>query len=773
MVGTIYKATKTRFNRPGWSVTFRHPQRTDTRGKPGLKVRRGLGTADTGEADTLVEQLNELLNDPAWGSVDRRQEAEMKFAGVVVSAFFDGMETVKINSADLREGRIPLPSQEDGYARVMLVGTTGAGKTTLLRHIIGSDHDRDRFPSTSTARTTTADIEIVLAEDVFFGAVITFMPEDEVRTHVDECLEEACLAAIEGQPEIKIVGALLSHREQRFRLSYLLGSWQLDEPSSDKDFSFDDEEIEEDFLNEDEAVTTDERTRNKSHLDQYLERVRSIANSVEKKIGAQLGALNEMALNDRETWLELFTEHLFEDEEFTRLSLDIMEEIECRFEVVKEGDFEHSPTGWPTLWSYENKDYDTFLQQVRWFSSNHHRQFGRLLTPLVDGMRVKGPFYSSDDQLRVVSKLVVLDGQGLGHTARSATSVSTRVTRRFADVDMILLVDNAEQPMQAAPIELLRSVGSSGHADKLAVAFTHFDLVKGANLGDFQQKREHVLNSVRDAVASLRPPLSGPVAADLEHQIERNAVFLGGLDRAITEIPCGFRSQLGDLMSLMQQAAVPSELVEIGPIYTTEGLESVFRDAVEGFIEPWRGRLGLQYHDSIEKEHWTRVKALSRRFGNAWSNEYDDLRPVADLVARLQENISLWLDNPAGWTREPQGEEERDGALDAVRKGVFTALHDLAEDRLSDEHRSDWQTAYGHVGRGSSFRRADEIERIYKEAAPAISSAMSGTTREFLHGLYEIVREAVEEVSGAVRVGYRLAYLPPAKSENPEDQSSD
>ena len=689
-----------------------------------------------------------MLNDQAWWIVDRRRDAEKKFAGVVVSAFFDGMETGKISSAALRDRRIPLPSREDGYARAMLVGTTGAGKTTLLRHVIGSDHDRDRFPSTSTARTTTADIEIVISDGIF-SAVVTFMPEHEVRAHVDECLEEACLATIQGQPETKIVGALLSHREQRFRLSYPLGSWHYSEASPATEFSFVDEETNEDVLNESEAVTAEERKQNKDRLRQYLARVRSITNVVGNGITVELGALNEMVgPDDRIAWLEFFTEGLFENDEFARLSLDIMEDIEGRFGAIGEGNFDRGQTGWPILWTYENNDRESFLQQVRWFASNHHRQFGRLLTPLVDGMRVKGPFYPSDDQLRVAPRLVVFDGQGLGHTAKSATSVSTRVTRRFGDVDMILLVDNAEQPMQAAPLELLRSVGHSGHAEKLAVAFTHFDLVRGANLGGFEQRREHVLGSVGNAVASLRQTLGASLAESLERQIENNVFFLGGLDRAPAKIPSGFRAQLTALMSLMQRAAEPSEPVEIGPIYTAEGLESAFRDAVEGFIEPWRGRLGLKYHDGISKEHWTRVKALSRRFANAWNNEYDDLRPVADLVAGLQAGISRWLERPAGWTREPKGIEERDAALATVRNAVFNALHDLAEDRLSDKRHSDWQTAYGHAGKWSSYRRADEIERIYEEAAPAISSAISGPAREFLHSLHRIVREAVEGTGG-------------------------
>ena len=197
MTTTVYKASKTRSGRPGWSVTFNHPRRTDARGKFGLKVRRGLGTKDDAEADRLVDQLNDLLADPSWWSLDRRPEAEGRFASAIVAALFDGIEVGKVRSKDLRETKLPLPTPQDGYARVMLVGATGAGKTTLLRHLIGSDHRRDRFPSTSTAKTTTADIEIITGEGPFRTA-ITFMTEHEVRCSIDECLEAACESVIRG-----------------------------------------------------------------------------------------------------------------------------------------------------------------------------------------------------------------------------------------------------------------------------------------------------------------------------------------------------------------------------------------------------------------------------------------------------------------------------------------------------------------------------------------------------------------------------------------------
>lgn len=751
---TRFRATKTRSNRPGWSVTFRHPVRHDSRGKPGLKVRRGLGTSNDTEAEELTEQLNQLLENEAWWSSDRRQEAEAIFAPVVVSAFFDGMEAGRTDSRTHRERLLPLPTKNDGYARVMLVGTTGAGKTTLLRHLIGSNHETDRFPSTSTAKTTTADIEIVVAPGSYRAAV-TFMPEHEVRAHVDECLEEACVAAAEEQADAKIAGALLSHREQRFRLSYVLGQWQQEQPEAGRgnedEFSFEDGPAEH-AVDDDEAVPSAEIARNREKLEHYVARIRSISADAGAVMAEAFKPLKEQASpEEKAVWLELFVDSLYDSEEFPRLAVDIMEDVEDRFALINAGEFQKTPSGWPILWTFEEADRGRFLRQVRWFSSNHHKQFGRLLTPLVDGMRIAGDLRPAQPALRDAGKLVLIDGQGLGHTAKSASSVSTQVTSQFNEVDMILLVDNAEQPMQAAPIELLRSVGSSGHGDKLAIVFTHFDLVKGDNLSSFAQKRDHVMESVGNALSGLQSSIGVPVASVLERHLQNSSFFLGGLDRETQEIPTGFIKQMAALLQHMQEAARPEISVELAPVYSTDGLEIALRDAVEGFQGPWKARLGLRYHDGVGKEHWTRVKALSRRFGFMGKNEYNDLRPVADLVARLQENISRWLDNPAGWNREPEGDEERALSLAPIRKGIFKGLHILAQTRLSEQHLKEWRAAYQLSGKGSSYDRAEEIDSILGEAAPLPSSEMTSEARSFLLELLKLVKECVAENGGEIR----------------------
>jgi len=752
---TTYKASKTRSqNRPGWSVIFSHPRRTDTRGKFGLKVRRGLGTKDDAEADRLVEQLNQLLANSSWWSLDRRAEAEQQFDSVVVSAFFDNMEAGRVDSKKLREDMIRLPTPEDGYARVMLVGPTGAGKTTLLRQLIGSDHKSDRFPSTSTAKTTTADIEIVITPSHPFKAVVTFMTEHEVRGDIEECLEEACISAIDNASDKDIAAALLEHREQRFRLSYILGSWQQEQPEQEDDeYEMGEEETEAATLAEDEIVAGTELTENKDRLSEYIIRIKEVAAAVQKQTAEKLGDFKGIDNpNKRQDWLEDFRDVLYENQDFTRLSLDIMEAVQHRFNLIEEGIFDSGKTGWCSHWYYEEKDRNTFLKQVRWFTSNHSQQFGRLLTPLVNGIRVSGPFQPAKPELRDNDrKLVLLDGEGLGHSAKEATSISTKVTERFSETDMILLVDNAESPMQAAPLQLLETVGNSGHVYKISVVFTHFDQVKGDNLGNYTQKRDHVRAAIGNALNGLREKLTPSVMEMLEQRLKDNDFYLGGLNQATDRLPSGFIKDMNRLLKKMQESATPPDLPDANPIYKIGQLELALRDATDGFKNPWWGRLGLRYYEDISKEHWTRVKALCRRLAIMGADQYDGLRPVSDLIRQLEASISRWLETPDRWDiTPPPPDDKKQATINTIRQKVSNRIHRLAKRRLINEHLGEWQDAFDFRGIGSSYQRAEEIERIYNAAAPSITSVTGIAAQKFLDDVRQVVKKAVEEVGGRV-----------------------
>lgn len=747
MADQVYTASKSRAQgRPGWTISFRHPLRPDTKGKPGLKMRRGLDTRDADEADAMVAEMNVILGDPSWWNAVRRAEAEQKFAAPIVAAFFDEIQAGKADPWALRESYIELPTAADGYARALLIGTTGAGKTTLLRHLIGSDPNEDRFPSTSTAKTTISDIECVLAE-TSYSAVVTFTSEFAVQASVEECVADACSTIWEGGSDAKVMDRLLNHRDQKFRLGYALGSWSegpVALAEDEWDFGGHDEIVDADI-----AISDEEKTANKAALRDYLARLKALSNRIAdataKEIGQDFARLGEA---EREGAQEMFEERLQADDAFVTLVHDIVDDLRRRFEFIRAGELETVRSGWPSLWRMETDSRTEFIRQIRWFSSNYAPHFGRLLTPLVDGIRVRGPLFPGFSKEQ--PKLVLLDGQGLGHTPDSSVSLTTQITRRFADVDVILLVDNAQNPMQAAPLSVLRAVAASGHQRKLAIALTHFDQVKGVNLPTMSAKRAHVMASVANALTILRDILGATVVRSMERSIDQQCFLLGAMDQPSNLLPKGVVAELGRMLAFFRKSIEPEEQPSACPIYSPDGLVLAVQSANRGFFRPWLARLGLAPADGIHKEHFMRIKALNRRIAGELSVEYDTLRPVADLLARTSEEISRYLDNPTRWEPRVPSDEEAEAALSAIRKQVYGGLHALAERRLIQDHLGAWRSANEFRGRGSTFERAQEIQTIYEAAAPVPSSIVTTTSAAFMKEVRELVHQAIKDNGGAI-----------------------
>ena len=394
MTKETYTASKTRSNRPGWSLGFRHPLRNDSKGRPGLKMRRGLGTSDEAKADAMVAEMNVILGDQSWWNASKRKEAELRFSKPVVEAFYDEIQAGRDDSEGLRESHIRLPNaKDDGYSRVLFVGTTGAGKTSLLRQLIGSDPDEDRFPSTSSAKTTIADIEVIQAGGDFKAAV-TFFTEFQTQASIEECVTDAALAVLERAPVEKVADRFLNHRDQKFRLSYVLGTWRTDGcGTQEEELSFD-ETDEQQILDSEGALTDEERAANRAALEKYLGRIEKLAESVVAGLSNEVGLDPKAAGADREAAQELIEENfearLTQEDGFHELVQDILEDVRSRFDFVEAGDLVRRRSGWPELWVFKSKDREKFIRHIRWFSSNCWPQFGRLLTPLVDGIRVRG-----------------------------------------------------------------------------------------------------------------------------------------------------------------------------------------------------------------------------------------------------------------------------------------------------------------------------------------------------------------------------------------------
>ena len=740
--------------RAGWSVIFRHPVRRDeATGRTGLRVRQGLGTRDETEAKKLLNQLNELLADAQYHHAAARTEAEHRFDNRVVEIFFYKMIPEEVDYERIRDDFIRLPdSKNDNYRRALLLGTTGAGKTTLGRQLIGTDPQEERFPSTSTAKTTIHDTEIVLADGPW-KAIVTFVSMEEVREYLTECVSTAVLSAWRGANDSEILRRLLNHVNQRFRFSYILGNGPLSRVNDFEDADEEEDVEGPDLLGGDTQKKLDMRATN-----EILSRALVVSTEIAKRHGTGLRERLEAAnqSDDERVVDELFEEEfdnlVRNDEQFHTLVDDLLDEIEKRFDLLDPARVRRTKQGWPLSWSLSTDDRGTLIKAVSRFSSNHARYFGQLLTPLVNGVRVSGPFGPTWSK-GPGPKLVIFDGEGLGHTPSTSASVSTAVSRRIEEVDAVLLVDNAAQPMQAAPVAAMRELARSGNAAKLILVFTHFDEVKGDNMPTPTAKVQHIMASAENVLAAIGEDLGPFAERALRKRVDGARVFLARIDEPLSDSTKeGARSisQLEKLLTLIDVVIERPEPVKVAPCYERMNLVLAVKAAAETFHDAWFPRLGLDYKPGVSKEHWTRVKALSRRLATGMADHYDSLQPVADLRKELQDRIYVFVQNPVQWKGAEPADDEKQVIFDTFAETIAKRMLILATERVWKERAQEWRDAYDKRGQGSTYVRADIIgTHILEPAAPIPNLTPSIDRNLFLRQVADAVKEAADEC-GAV-----------------------
>ena len=749
MSDNFYSASLSRTQgRNTWAVIFRHPKRTDpSTGKEGLRVRQSLKTDIEKEAATLRDQMNRLLASPQLWDLGAREQALALFDVRVVDIFFYKLEGGETDFLALRDGVIALPSsQSSDYRRALFLGTTGAGKTTLLRQIMGTDPVKERFPSTSTAKTTVHETEVILQEGPYC-AVVTFFPMEDVREHLKECVCAAVLAAYRNESEADQMRRLLTHVNQRFRFNYVLGNGPV------KDTSDFDDDADHGSRGEIDAESGDLLKRTNDVLSSALASVKAIAAHYGESLRSELNATDE---KDQRVIDELFEEELDnqtrDDEVFQQVVDAVMDEIEERFALLPDGKLQKTKVGWPMTWTWQTRDRDAFIASISRFASNYAPLFGTLLTPLVNGVRVAGPFYPawSNDK----PKLVLLDGEGLEHS-RSISPISTTQSKRIDMVDAVILVDNAMQPMLSAPVAAMKEIVSSGSSAKLIFAFTHFDKVCGDNLPTPAARSQHVLASAENVLSAIGEDLGPFAERALRARLKTSRVFLADLDQKLdVESKDGKRTagQLSKLLEAIDGVVARPKPIDSRPIYDRMNLVVPIERAAGSFQSGWRARLGLPSASKLPKEPWQRVKALSRRFATGEADHYDTLHPVADLKRELQQRLYVLLQNPVAWNGPEPTDDDKQHIFDSIAEDLSRRLIDLAARRVKSERLSEWRSAYDESGPRSTFRRAKLIaDRVYDPAAPVPDETPSPDRNAFLQDVAAVTRESVELVGATLR----------------------
>ena len=278
------------------------------------------------------------------------------------------------------------------------------------------------------------------AEDC--AAVITFMSQHQTQQEVVESLSAAVLKAVKGETDARVMKELLEQSDMRFRLKHILGDWEDEESDDEFVFMTDADE-------EDTSGANGDQEALRGVLDSLMKKVRLVAESARVSVEPILGSLDGLIGEDLDYALDEIQEAAEQSDEFLDMVSEVTDEIRFRFEGISVGKFTKSSTGWPSAWKWTvaaDKKKE-FLGVLRKFTGNSKSQWGTLLTPLVNGVRVQGPFHP--EWAPTNYNHVFIDTEGLLH-GRGNADVPTELTELFKEVDSIVMVESAKNAQLVA-----------------------------------------------------------------------------------------------------------------------------------------------------------------------------------------------------------------------------------------------------------------------------------------------------------------------------------
>jgi hypothetical protein len=398
------------------------------------------------------------------------------------------------------------------------------------------------------------------------------------------------------------------------------------------------------------------------------------------------------------------------------------------------------------------------MAAVRWFSGNAKAQWGRLLTPLVTGIRVRGPF--RPDWAPADYRHVFIDTEGLLHS-KSSADVPNELTSLFKTVDTILLVESAKNALHSpAAAKVFEAVSSTGYTARFALSFTHMDQASGENLQTAKAKREHVFGGVRNILDNqVAKNVSRDAARQLESHLNGNTFYFAYLDpkkyptndeAQASKFEKSIARQLGELAASIASRTQPDLRLPAYPKYSMHSLGIAVREGSLAFVEAWEARLGFKRVEGLSTAPWQSIKAMSRRYAEGWLWDGFWLRPIDNLTTTMRNVLSKFLDNPMEWGGKPATDEQKAAVIDRIKQDLSGKLADLAKDRLREKPLPDWQEAYGFRDRGSTEKRRHRVRGIFQVQIPIPESVSDRLAQAWIEIFEKLITEAVDRLKQQV-----------------------
>jgi adenylate kinase family enzyme len=536
-----------------------------------------------------------------------------------------------------------------------LLGDTGAGKTTIVRKILGTD--KYKFPSVQQKRTTVAVTEYVLSRDLPFKASYIFKTEIQINEFINEILEvaieKAYLADYKGVfDKEELIENLEETPDERFRLRYILSTVELEEV----------------------ATIISDTVLPKLH--NSIDTLKVEFDSGDEDIGVIVA----LALENIKSVLSDIQAHIM-----SLISSKVAEMCDG-YELLSSTDY----------YQHTEQKIDEFIAQAKKLLSSAKNS----ISPVIEYARLEGNLLA--DWLPDNTELVLIDGEGIGHDTREASSLSARHLDYFHFADSIGLVEESKKPFASGGKSAMEGIIRNGYLDKFKLIFSKLDEVEVGDDGDTDREEQirEVKKGFRNVKNALKEDgLESNIAGGNLYYLsnmkdkEPNPDSVCEIERLITDIKCRFDEET-------------PQFVE--PVYDYEMLSSYLVKSSDNFITKWNSMLN--------SKHWQTIKAFNRRMCWEW-DEFRDMKPISDFHSEVTKELESFISRPKNWANAATPTMQNK-SIDRVKQEFSNLLLSFSRMVILRTYADEWEQAILLSGTGSTSARKQKIKHIIQDTLP-------------------------------------------------------
>jgi len=299
---------------------------------------------------------------------------------------------------------------------------------------------------------------------------------------------------------------------------------------------------------------------------------------------------------------------------------------------------------------------------------------------------------------------ILIDGEGIGHSLKEKRdSLSIRHFDFFNYSNLILLVEKADDPFISGGQGAIESIVLNGYSEKLKIAFSRVDKIELKDKSRYIKRR---LDNLKDALKDNKIKVNFNLKDIYKFESLHNKKVSDITQKELKK----FQKDIKESVKLEEKC-----------------IEYNFDDFLlsldlDSFI--------LEFKSKIEKEHWMRIKAFSKRMMQG-EEEYLYMKPTLWILNFFMKEFNIFLDK----VDEPTAEIIY--SKDIIKQKISKKLIAKFQKEFISDKLNIWKNAYIESGQGSHKKRVEWIFKYILEKVLPISE--SNDYKILLSSLKQIV----------------------------------